>query len=122
MLCIYDCRLCRFASQVELPQPNIHPPSWYIMKGLLHASMRDVARAERHVCVNDCHCFGFLPKTEWRRAHTDPTLGRCPKCKTSRFEVVEGRNGKFLRPRKKFWYFGLGEIIRCADNYSMYAS
>lgn len=99
-------RMCRYISEVLLPEGNLHPPSIYLLKKCLKVA--PATDFEQHVCVNDCCKFPRLATRQYP-AHVDETCGTCGE---RRFDVVQLTSGVSIKPRKVFWDLGLARTIK----------
>ncbi|KAK9906510.1 hypothetical protein WJX75_003063 [Coccomyxa subellipsoidea] len=99
---------CRLQHDVMLPQPNLHPPSLYLMRKVM--DVRSVDDYEYHVCVCDGYAWDHLPRSEWD-AHADDTCP-LPTCRQPRFKKVKLLSSTRVRPRKVFYFFGVKESIK----------
>lgn len=99
-------RMCRYMADCALPEGNLHPPSLYLLKKCLQVDTADMF--EEHVCVNDCHRFPKLSRSQFQ-AHMDE---KCPHCEHPRFQVVELSSGVVIKPYKVFWDLGLARTLQ----------
>ena len=83
----------RWLHAIGLPQPNLLPPSLYLIRKLI--GCKDVVDYEYHICVKDCHSWDFLHPRDFDAHAAD----KCPVCKEPRFHRPVLTSGK-LKPRK----------------------
>ena len=93
--------ICRAQAELMLPDGNLFPPSFYMMKQVLGYVAAD--QFEGHICDNCAHVHPKLDKEKWAADHT------CNTCGAKRFKM--GRN-KRLTPVKRYWDFGIESILR----------
>ncbi len=79
----------RLMHEVLLPQPNLFPPSLYLVRKL--AGVEDLDNYEYHVCKEDHYVWGRVSKAEWKEHLED----KCPVCAelgkdSYRFRAVAG--------------------------------
>ena len=93
-----------------LPEDHVLPNKLNQIYSILGIN---VDRYEKHVCVNDCHLFDDIPKSEY----SGKSKELCPVCKEPRFEL----RGKTWSPRKKFYYIPLLkqiEMLQTLDEFN----
>lgn len=102
----YMDNMLSFLSKRAFPTNNLLPPSLYLLNKCI--ALPDPTAYEQHVCVNDCCKFPKLSKQQYHQHAADT----CPVCDEPRFRREQTWQGEVLKPRKVFWDFGLGNIIR----------
>ncbi len=82
-------------NQQTLPQPNLAPSSFYLVKQIL--GCKDLWEYEWHVCSCHQHAWPPLAPKLWKASLTCT----CPKCQELRFEEDQTVTGKkFLKPKQ----------------------
>lgn len=73
-------KICRRDKEVLLPRGNLYPPSLHTARQLV--GCKSLRVYEHHACVNDCHTWDPLPKSN--TAHTQgiaaPRSCACTRC------------------------------------------
>jgi len=93
--------LLQIYGTVILPQPNLLPTTIHQLHQVIGLNLDTL---EEHVCVNDCHIFEKISKTEYEEYLNE----KCPHCGETRFERI----GKALSPRKRFFRLSIAPQVQ----------
>ncbi|GLI64632.1 hypothetical protein VaNZ11_007950 [Volvox africanus] len=100
-------RQLRFLRDICLPPGNHVPPSLYVLRKML--GIPDPRDFEQHTCLSEKCRFPPLPTKDWMD-HRDDTCN-CPE-KHKRFKMVTTSAGAHPLPNKRYWDFGVENIIQ----------
>lgn len=95
-------KTCRALHDCCLPKPNIFPPSWHLVRGLMQSAQ--ASEFEGHMCNKCSKVLPRLERAQWL-AHAADT---CDCCGHRRFKVL--LNG--VTPYKRFWDFKIDNCVR----------
>ena len=86
---------------------NIAPENVGTIKRILRIKI--CAVYEHHPCVNECECFPFLYKSQWK----DHLNDKCSICGLHRFNLLKVTAKASIPPsRRKFYVFGISSAIK----------
>ena len=94
--------MCRAQHQFFLPQKNIFPPSWFLLRGIMQCA--HASQFEGHMCNKCSKVLPHLDRSLWK-AHAKDACGSCGH---ARFKLL--LNG--VVPFKRFWDFRVEECVK----------